>query len=556
MLEYPVKTLEEAAYLLRHGKAVAINSVTLFPVDKDKIQIEDGDLFNPEYVGVGTVVLCRCKGEVIFDRIQEFQQSNYLPRFKVNDKWIGKTKILGKADNIDDTLSKITLDGKIHLMLLDETVEALHSLEGHNFLLMSDPETPDFTADSPKGKLYACTKGGAYKSEIPLDDTKHNLIRIFSALQNVDPSQKDRVIIGWNLKGLYSFVLGKTKRPLLLNGRIIDLQVMERFFAINKPRPKTYHEAERRLSEVMVMPSFNRFKEIYKSIHKPLMTEILPQMETLGMADSSDVWHSCYDIEGQINGRLRASQAFKRSFNPHGLTDERKSQLKSTNPNEAFWMYFDFKSMEVFVLYWLSNDPNLGKILKTSNDLYSAIWTELTGQDCNDHYRKICKQIFLPVVFGATAKSLCKRIPKMLESTAQQIIKRIYIRFPVAMNWVQEQQDSVSENGIATDYFDRRRHFEGEFYKVRNFVIQSPAALVCLHKLVKLHQALEDFELGRMAYHVHDGYMVRTTESHRNEVYSVAQETLESPEPLYPGLTLKVGCEAGTNLGSLSPFSN
>lgn len=453
-------------------------------------------------------------------------------------------------------LSKITIEGKIHLMQIDETVESLQSLKGQNYLLMSDPETPDFTLDSPKGTLYAFNKGGTLKSEIPLNNTEYNLKRIFSALQHFHPDQKDKAIIGWNIKGLYSFSLGKTKQPFFLNGRVIDLQIMERYYGIYKPRPKTYHEAEKRLGEVMIRPSFHSFKEIYKSIHKPLMTEVIPRMETLGMASDEDVWFSCYDIEGQINGRLRASQAFRRSFNPHGLTEETRGNLKSTNPNESFWMHFDFKSMEVFVLYWLTNDPKLGKILKASDDTYSAIWKELTGQDCNDHYRKICKQIFLPVVFGATAKSLCKRIPKMLEATAKQIIQTIYIKFSVAMNWVQEQQDRASESGFATDYFNRIRYFENEFYKVRNFVIQSPAALVCLHKLVKLHQALEDFELGRMAYHVHDGYMVRTTESHRNETYSVAKEVLESLDPLYPGLTLKVGCEVGKTLGSLSPFSN
>lgn len=551
MIKHTGQSFENVVISLRKGKSVKYNDVIFHPINYKDIKIEC-DALGRSPIDLQSIVLCQNKGKVIIDYITDFKQENYLPRFRVGGQWIGKTKIFGIVKN-DQVLSKVTYEGKIHYMLINEVVEALQNLKGQNFFVACDPETPDFTADEPKGKLIVCSKG--LRFDIPFKAKTHDLRRLVGALYIQFAEQQNKIVIGWNLKSLYSFVLGRLNAPLKLNGKIIDLQIMERFQGIRESMPKTYHEAEKRVAKIMSSPCFDRYKEIYKSIHKPLMQDVIPKMETLGMAGEDDVYHACYEIEGQINGRLRCYQTFRRSFNPHNLSSQKKSVLRSTNPNEDWWMYFDFKSNEVYILQWLSKCPVLRKIIESGGDLYCGIWKEITNQDCNDHYREICKTIFLPVVFGASAKSLCKRIPKMTESMAERMIQRIYIRFPVAMGWVKEQQDRVGENCFACDYFERKRHFDGDLHRVRNFSIQSPAALICLHKLVKLHQSLEDFELGHVAYHVHDGYMVRTTESRRNEVYSVVTEVLESPESLYPGLKLKVGCTAGKNLVSLSPFN-
>jgi len=441
-------------------------------------------------------------------------------------------------------------------MLSNSSIEEIQSLKGTNIYITSVPEILDFTTNSTKERLLICGKEKG-RFEIPLVSSGHDLIALASALCMTHPQQNEKLVIGWNIKSLYSFILGKLRKPLKLNGKIIDLQLMERFFGINNPAPKTYHEAEKRLANVMLMPTFAKYKQIYTDVHKPLFQHVLPDIETTGMADNTNVLYSCYDIEGQVNGRLRCSNAYKYSFNPHNLSDELKANLKSTDPNDDYWMYFDFKSMEVYVLQWLSGDLRLKAIFENSEDVYCGIWKDLTGIDCNEHHRDVCKKIFLPVMFGATYKTLMNNIPNMDEDTARSFIKKINSKFHMAMNWILQQQDNIDNYSFVTDYFGRRRDFSDNAsrYKIRNFVVQSPAALICLHKLVKLHEAMIDFEFGKLVLHVHDGYMIRSKESYKNELHNVIKEILENEDILYSGLKLQVGCESGSSLKSLNTIT-
>jgi hypothetical protein len=80
--------------------------------------------------------------------------------------------------------------------------------------------------------------------------------------------------------------------------------------------------------------------------------------------------------------------------------------------------------------------------------------------------------------------------------------------------------------------------------------VQSPAALVCLHKLVRLHEALATDD-GKLAYHVHDGYMVLADKASWIKTTQLAKQVLESAEDMYPGLKLKVSCSIGDTMAAM-----
>ena len=545
--------MKATAKALRKGNLSSIGGLQILPLDQSKIQLDRGKLIHPDELNAGHHVFCLFKGDYIVDRITDWKQFNYLPRFKIRDKWVGKTKILGKVKDPHNNLSKVSLQGNISYMIPDEVAAKFETeLIGKHFCVTTEPEVLDFTSDKQQ-KLVVMAEGTRFDVNIPKSD--HELSMLVSRLCIPSPGEDKNAVIGWNLKSFYSYVLGRLKFPLKLAGNPIDLKVAESWRGIKDQAPKTFYEAKKRIADCMGDDGWSSFSKVNKQIYKPLMTEVIPSIETMGMASPTDWLHCSYEIEGQANARLLCSSNFKRSFNPHNMSAEIKGSLGTTSPDMNMFMYWDFKSMEVYVLQWLSNCPQLGKIINESVDIYRGIWKQITGYDCNDKYRETCKKLFLPIVFGAYPKSLSERTG-IKEEIVKEFISRVYIKFPTAMQWVQDQQESIDTEKKVKDYFGRIRVFPDALYKIRNFAIQSPAAIICLHKLVQLYQVLQRESLAQIAYHVHDGYVLRTCNGYRQQTYEVVKQVLESEDDLYPGLRLRVGCEFGANLGELTPISN
>ena len=62
-------------------------------LDMTKLRCRDGEYLGSEELAVGEIVRLN-SGRV--GRVEQVRQSNYLPRFKINGKWLGKTHIRGK----------------------------------------------------------------------------------------------------------------------------------------------------------------------------------------------------------------------------------------------------------------------------------------------------------------------------------------------------------------------------------------------------------------------------------------------------------------------------
>jgi len=291
---------------------------------------------------------------------------------------------------------------------------------------------------------------------------------------------------------------------------------------------------------------------VYSEVYYPLIIDVVPSMETEGLAHRGDIFdrvYSYYELEGQINGRSKTLKVLKKSFMPHSLSPKDKKFLYPID-DDRFFMQFDFCNMEVSVLQWLSNDPVLGKILKGKKDVYEQIWYKSTGLNDEDARNK-AKSTFLPVVYGLGAKGLAKRL-EMREDLSAWIIDKYYKTFPKAFQWIRQQ--SINEEGWAIDYFGRKRKFEdGSLYKSRNFLVQAPANIICLKKLVNLWNSTKNF--AKLAFHVHDGFCILVRSTEWKKVFLLGKEALESEDDLFPGLFLKTACEAGTNLNKLSSIS-
>ncbi len=221
----------------------------------------------------------------------------------------------------------------------------------------------DFTEKKPVS-LKVCAKDGEF--DVTFD--RETLPRVIDFLNTTIFKPKSTVIC-WNIKALYSYALFYTGRDLsfsdpqayLLDGTpiphepiLLDLQIVEHYNGINKRPPENYADAMRRLKYVYPLD----FLDTYKTLHLPLMKEVIPRLETSGIIYDQDKVYAHYDIEGQDNGRLRCSTQFKKTYNPHTIKPDEKPNFRPPDLG-AFFIYFDYQALEVRILQWLSGDRRL-----------------------------------------------------------------------------------------------------------------------------------------------------------------------------------------------------
>ena len=427
--------------------------------------------------------------------------------------------------------------------------EALDCLSSTIFI-STTPENQDFTDLSRSASLVimADLKGENLRVDIPLPKESKQLKETLGGI-SYHISRPDVTVIAWNIKSFFSFLTGRQIGFEFLS-KVYDLRPMERFNGLDEVCPKTFHEAKVRLGRLYRSSSWEKLHKVYQKVHLPLSTRVVPAMEACGMVDRSQkkVLYGHYDIEGQANGRLRCSKSFARGFSPHNLTPLDRDSFRASMPDYTL-LYFDFKHMEATVLQWLSRDDALGELL--DQDLYAGIWEKITGLACTEKFRETCKNLFLPVIYGAGWAAIAKSL-EVSENTAKKLVRGIYKAFPVSTSWASQCQTSIQNDGSVFDYFGRCRNFKTDFYKIRNYCVQAPASVICLNKLVKLYELVKNNkEICKLVFHLHDGYGIMVDKRNWYKIGVLAKEVLEAEDDLAPGLRLKITCKKGDCLGKM-----
>jgi hypothetical protein len=521
---------------MKHQKTITLEGISydLLPVDGSKIVVENGRAFGP--LRIGDQIVCYEKGKLCAVTISDIMQTNYLPRFRINKhKWIGKTKIVAKIRNSRTDLPTIMFN---ELAVLEEIVN-------QDVYVMTDPDILDFTSKRTAGRLILCSKTIRIGLAIPTD--QKDLLEFKAVLQ--DYLGRTSMIVGWNFKNFLSYILARTGKPFQLSVNYYDLRILESYVGLENPIPEGFSEAIFRLKKVTKNKSWEKLKNIYKCVYIPLTTEVVPKIETLGLIHrglKTDV-HPYYEIDGQKNGRMKCTNCFEHSINPHTLSDEDKANLRPRSFEDQVFLSFDYKHMEVSVLQWLSHDPVLTKLANSGEDMLLGIYQIMTGQKPQEGSRDRIKSFFLPVVFGSGVQAVMDRM-KVSEQTATKLVDFVYTKFSVALGYVKSQE--VDAEGYCTDHFGRQRKFEEDkLYLTRNFVIQSAASLICLHKLVQLDRAVEG--LARIVMHIHDGYVLVMDKAEAKRVIRIGTDVLQAADPLYPDLRLRVSVKQGARMDQL-----
>ena len=391
---------------------------------------------------------------------------------------------------------------------------------------------------------------GIKGSQIDLSFTKYNTGLYCKFLKDTIFG-KDKKVICFNSKPFFSYILSNKVKASFFEASFYDLNW---FFSYNGKRDikiSSRNDLIATFSEVVSLLS-NDKNNLYKTIYGRLIAEVLPYIENNYLIDFEEEVkvYPFYKIEGQENGRLSCQMNHRKSYNPHSLGPEIKGNLRPVFPHNVF-MIFDYKNMEVSVLAEICKDKNLIKILESGKDFYEEVYKIIIGGE-NKNSRSIAKKIFLPIIYGQAHLSLSDQL-SVSESTAKELINRLRKVFPDAFEFSDNAQDEARNNGYVKDLFSRTRIFNDNFHKARNFVIQSPAALLCLEKLINLYDGLDKKE-ARIIFSIHDGYGISVAKDNFFGLYAGIKAILESDSILLPSLKLRTSLKIGKNLNEMLDF--
>jgi hypothetical protein len=357
-------------------------------------------------------------------------------------------------------------------------------------------------------------------------------------------NEKNIMVVGYNFKNLYT-----------LFGRLCGKNIFFKYF-YDLYWYESYNSLPSSVGNIgMATKNFITFTKdasaikLYKLIYMQLIQQVVPALESFILRHDFKcvLVYPNYVVEGQENGRLLCNNEKKYSYNPHSLGGD-KSAL--TLPQKyTYFMQMDYKNMEVAVLAEIANDENLLKIVNNSEDVYADIFYKVTGDINFENAREFGKKMFLPVIYGQTANSLSKVLDISLDQS-EKFINNLREQFPASFHFVEKSSNEARSQGFCLDYFGRKRIFDDStYYKARNFVVQSPASLICLYYLVKLYKGAKN--LFSLVFHVHDGYFMAISKENLKDGYKVAKNILESENELIPSLKLKVSSKIGLRLDNM-----
>lgn len=365
---------------------------------------------------------------------------------------------------------------------------------------------------------------------------------------------KEKKVICCNSKPFFSFLFSKKVNLNDFECSFYDLSWWFHYFFPDKKIfvkniKDLFSNHQNELSFLITQKKDSSSMVLYNDVFKKLITSVLPEIENSHLIDicKEEKVFSYYEVEGQDNGRLSCQVHLAKCFNPHSLGTDVKENLLPQKPFNIF-VYMDFQNMEVYVLAEISNDESLKNILSQKNgDFYQYVFTELLK--VKNVSRNVSKKLFLGIIYGLGYRNLANSL-NIGEQEAFLLISKLKSLFPSVFAFTENAEKQAKEDGCVVDVFGRKRILTSQFYKAKNFVVQSPSALLCLEKLINLHESLDN-KYARIAYSVHDGYCVMMEKQYFSKCFKNLKNALEQSSKFLPNLNLKISMEVGRNLNNM-----
>jgi len=423
----------------------------------------------------------------------------------------------------------------------------VNAVEQKVLYLHTDPEIMDVSNKNFKFNL----KISYSKKEYSINIDKNNIKQIYSLMKESIFKNKIK-IISYNFKNFCSILRASTNKEIEIESDIFDLKIISGILGSKlENMPSGFNEAYKSF-KLLLEGNWDKIKPIYKKIYLPLITKVIPGIENHGVVDINKkiILKSYYEIEAQENSRLSTFNCMQNCFLPMNLKKEDKENYLPLNQDDYF-VYFDYKNMEVSILESLTKDPSLHNILKNYNDFYEGLYKELINkQDFDKDKRKKVKNIFLPYIYGASEKLISQKCNLKIE-VVSEICRRIREVFSKTFIWLEDFSNSKDEFNFYKNKFGKKRKIEQK-YKSINFIVQSTSSIFCLDKLIDIYNVLEGKNIN---FYIHDGYAFTINKKELDSKIKMIKNIMLEENDDFKDLVLNVSCSYGRNLNNLQDFN-
>ena len=269
--------------------------------------------------------------------------------------------------------------------------------------------------------------------------------------------------------------------------------------------------------------------DTYKDAHPDIRKFKLAQMfigarKLKGFIVGSDGKARCsYRMYGLKTGRTNPSTA-KHPFNaPKAM----RNLIKA--PKNKIMVNFDYRSQEVAIAAYLSQDPNMmAAVQKTDPYIHIAKLNKAVPDNATKKSHKAIRNLYktttLAALYGQGAVNMSKRMNLIIDY-GQELFVKIKNTFPTYFAWAKTMFDKAIVNGYAETKYGWRYYFKpGELYNPRtfyNFPIQA-------HGSEMLRRALIDLTFAGIEVNalIHDGIVITLNRKNFRKEFIKAKKIL------------------------------
>jgi len=202
----------------------------------------------------------------------------------------------------------------------------------------------------------------------------------------------------------------------------------------------------------------------YRTISKLLSKEIIGTEKL--MSDDGIIYGS-FGITATTSGRLNSSHPNLQNISGEkmdeidlGLNEYRAKIRPLYIPREGYlFLRADSSQIELRILAWLSQDPNMLKILKSGGDIHTETAKNIFNiSDVSDEMRKKAKTMNFAIIYGLSDDQVAQRLG-ISKAEASAFIRKYFTNFYRLKPWMNEVVNFMRMNLYTENIFGRRRRF-------------------------------------------------------------------------------------------------
>lgn len=278
-----------------------------------------------------------------------------------------------------------------------------------------------------------------------------------------------------------------------------------------------------------------QYRELYK-----LKSTYIDALPTYINAQTGKI-HTNFSQTGVATGRLSSSDPNLQNIPTESPYDVHIRSAFKPSEGHVF-LSADYSQIELRVLAYLSQDPNLVDAFLHDEDIHAKTAAKLFDTDLENvkhEQRQIGKRINFSILYGLTAYGLSQDLGISFKD-AKTYIEKYFAQYPSVSTWMESIIEETKKHGYVTTLYGRRRYVPAIYERNRmlydagcriaiNTKAQGTAAEIMKRGMIALDTIFTQKKLGaKLVIQIHDELIISVPIAQKEETEKIVKEVLEN----------------------------